>query len=193
MHCSSAADCRLAQLNPAERSAAAVAAAAQPLSTSPSRCRRLRSGLRRHSHHRCCTQSNAVAAAPSRTPSSPAVAAAPSRTPSLQLSRTPSPRRRTSRTPSLLHPVERRRPPPSLLHPVDVGNCSSEFHPEVRRVRREGSYMNSIAAEFHPDVKVYTVGPEYAHAEARKSPVVDGVVMRNPHAQLMNQFSLLRG
>nr|GMD49917.1 inositol hexakisphosphate and diphosphoinositol-pentakisphosphate kinase VIP2 isoform X3 [Ipomoea batatas] len=167
MHCSSAADCRLAQLNPAERSAAAVAATAQPLSTSPSRCRRLRSGLRRHSHRRCCTQSNAVAAAQSNAVSPPsnksnAVAAAPSRT-------------------------------PSLLHPVDVGNCSSEFHPEVRRVRREGSYMNSIAAEFHPDVKVYTVGPEYAHAEARKSPVVDGVVMRNPHAQLMNQFSLLRG
>ena len=61
-----------------------------------------------------------------------------------------------------------------------VKDRSSEFYPDVHEVRREGSY---IYEEFlntqGTDVKVYTVGANYGHAEARKSPVVDGRVHRS--------------
>ncbi|XP_071348333.1 inositol hexakisphosphate and diphosphoinositol-pentakisphosphate kinase 2-like isoform X3 [Trachinotus anak] len=60
-----------------------------------------------------------------------------------------------------------------------IGSRSSVYSPESS-VRKTGSY---IYEEFMPtdgtDVKVYTVGPDYAHAEARKSPALDGKVERD--------------
>ncbi|XP_076877617.1 inositol hexakisphosphate and diphosphoinositol-pentakisphosphate kinase 1 isoform X7 [Brachyhypopomus gauderio] len=60
-----------------------------------------------------------------------------------------------------------------------IGSRSSVYSPESA-VRKTGSY---IYEEFMPtdgtDVKVYTVGPDYAHAEARKSPALDGKVERD--------------
>lgn len=53
-----------------------------------------------------------------------------------------------------------------------VGNVSSKFDSTCNEIRRNGNYLYE---EFLPtdgfDIKVYTVGPDYAHAEARKSPV----------------------
>ncbi|XP_077451778.1 inositol hexakisphosphate and diphosphoinositol-pentakisphosphate kinase 2 isoform X3 [Stigmatopora argus] len=60
-----------------------------------------------------------------------------------------------------------------------IGSRSSVYSPETS-VRKTGAY---IYEEFMPtdgtDVKVYTVGPDYAHAEARKSPALDGKVERD--------------
>lgn len=61
-----------------------------------------------------------------------------------------------------------------------VGDRSSEFYPDVNEVRRDGSYIYEEFVETQgTDVKMYTVGPDYGHAEARKSPTVDGKVERN--------------
>lgn len=61
-----------------------------------------------------------------------------------------------------------------------VKDKASEFDPNQNLIRRDGTY---IYEPFLPtqgtDIKVYTVGAGYVHAEARKAPTVDGKVQRS--------------
>ena len=74
-----------------------------------------------------------------------------------------------------------------------VGNQASKYYPppapdkKGQAVHPRETHTSFIYEDFMStggtDVKVYTVGPNYAHAEARKSPVVDGGVQRDENGK----------
>ena len=73
-----------------------------------------------------------------------------------------------------------------------VRDRSSKFFPTISTVRRDGSFIyEDFISTDGMDVKVYTVGPDYAHAEARKAPTVDGRVMRTEEGKEVRYHVIL--
>lgn len=61
-----------------------------------------------------------------------------------------------------------------------VKDKSSEFDPKQNAIRRDGTYIyEPFLTTSGTDIKVYTCGASYVHAEARKAPTVDGKVIRS--------------
>ena len=61
---------------------------------------------------------------------------------------------------------------------------SSLYFPNLDEIRRDKKYIYEEFLQTDGfDIKVYTIGQDYAHAEARKSPCLDGKVNRTPEGK----------
>ena len=61
---------------------------------------------------------------------------------------------------------------------------SSFYFPTINEIRRDKKYIYEKFLQTDGfDIKVYTIGENYAHAEARKSPTLDGKVNRTPEGK----------
>jgi len=72
-----------------------------------------------------------------------------------------------------------------------VKDQSSKYFPNKNQIRRTGSYVYEEFLFSGRDIKVYSVGKEYNHAESRKAPTVDGIVQRNHKGKEVRLIELL--